>query len=316
MSHLKGLMVRRDHFPTMSQMTAALLAVVSICKRVFCIVIYFTPPLGLFSLLRHLQAEQTKYYFAFDNYRKENFVNNEGMIEFGDSSPFLWSTVDRWDRITNTAPDYTLYSIFTLKTYFWAFWVIFICHVLTIYGVKKRVSQGFAKRNLLNKICHCLNCLNIPFPIEDWDVGLGNALEHFNRLKACRKENLLVILTNSFYNLLLIVPIFCLGKSKLLKFYSNLPKFYSKSPLSATKISERHDILYNTVGYLPEEQTAYVYVWIIAGISIPLLILSTILEVFLSITYNETVHPFRNIVVDIKPNAEEQNFPLNLINPM
>lgn len=225
MSHLKGLMVRRDHFPTMSQMTAALLAVVSICKRVFCIVIYFTPPLGLFSLLRHLQAEQTKYYFAFDNYRKENFVNNEGMIQFGDSSPFLWSTVDRWDRITNTAPDYTLYSIFTLKTYFWAFWVIFICHVLTIYGVKKRVSQGFAKRNLLNKLCHCLNCLNIPFPIEDWDVGLGNALEHFNRLKACRKENLLVILTNSFYNLLLIVPIFCLGKSKLLKFYSNLPKF-------------------------------------------------------------------------------------------
>ena len=104
--------------------------------------------------------------------------------------------------------------------------------------------------------------------------------------------------------------------SNFTQIYPNLLKFYSKSPLSATKISERHDILYNTVGYLPEEQTAYVYVWIIAGISIPLLILSTILEVFLSITYNETVHPFRNIVVDIKPNAEEQNFPLNLINPM
>ena len=85
---------------------------------------------------------------------------------------------------------------------------------------------------------------------------------------------------------------------------------------SAMKISERHNILYNTVGYLPEEQTAYVNVWIIAGIAIPLLILSTILEVFLSITYNETVHPFRNIVVDIKPNVEEQNLPLNLINPM
>ena len=212
LSHLKGLMVRRDHFPTMSQMTAALLAVVSICKRVFCIVIYFTPALGLFNLLRHLQAEQTRYYFAFDNYRKENFVNNEGMIQFGDSSPFLWSKVDRWDRINNMAPDYTLYSIFTLKTYFWAFWVIFICHVLTIYGVKKRMSKGFANINLLNKLCHCLNCLNIPFPIEDWDVGLGNALEHFNRLKACRKENIFVILTNSFYNLLLIVPIFCLGK--------------------------------------------------------------------------------------------------------
>ena len=69
MTHLKGLMIRRDHFPAMSKMTAALLAVVSICKRVSCIVIYFTSPLGLFNILRHLQAEQTRYYFAFDNKR-------------------------------------------------------------------------------------------------------------------------------------------------------------------------------------------------------------------------------------------------------
>ena len=77
------------------------------------------------------------------------------------------------------------------------------------------------------------------------------------------------------------------------------------------KISERHNILYNTVGYLPEEQTAYVHVWIIAGISITLLILCSILEVFLSITYNETVHPFKNIVVGITPT---ENLPMNLIN--
>ena len=139
-------------------------------------------------------------------------MNEEGKIQFGDSSPILWSIVDRWNRTTDTAPDYTLYSTFTLKTYFLVFWLIFFCHVLTIYGVKRKTSKGFLKTNPLNKLCHCLEIMNIPFPFEDWDSGRGNALEHFNRLKACRKENLLIILTNSVYNLLLIVPIFCLGK--------------------------------------------------------------------------------------------------------
>ena len=36
---------------------------------------------------------------------------------------------------------------------------------------------------------------------------------------------------------------------------------------TAIKISERHDILYETIGYLPEEQTSYEQVWIIAHYS-------------------------------------------------
>ena len=61
----------------------------AIAKRVMCSILFFTPPLGLFSLLRHLQAEQTKW-----NIR--HFVDkNTGLIQFGDAPPILWSTIDR-----------------------------------------------------------------------------------------------------------------------------------------------------------------------------------------------------------------------------
>ena len=67
---------------------------------------------------------------------------------------------------------------------------------------------------------------------------------------------------------------------------------------TAIKISERHDILYETIGYLPEEQTSYEQVWIIANSSLVFVIIGTILEAILFVIYNEKVHPFKNIIID------------------
>ena len=66
------------------------------------------------------------------------------------------------------------------------------------------------------------------------------------------------------------------------------------------KISERHVILYETIGYLPEEQTSYENVWIIAGVSLAFVTCGTILEAFLYMIYNERVHPFKNIIIDLR----------------
>merc|ERR1712051_725077 len=95
------------------------------------------------------------------------------------------------------------------------------------------------------------------------------------------------------YNLLLLVPIYAL----------------------AMKISERHRILYETIGYLEEESLAKVKVWTIAGLSLYFVIIFTVVEAWLFILYNNKYHPFNNILLDIdskKNNINnDENIPMN-----
>ena len=204
LSHLKGLNIHRDYFPPKSKIVAGIQAMFAIAKRVMCIVLYFTPPLGLFSLLRHLQAEQTKLENA-----EEYLDENTGMIQLGNAPPIVWASIDRWNN--EEAPNYTLYSIFSLQIYFGIFWLITFCHVFTIFLVKRRCSLPFSKFNLLEKIIHSIENSNIPYLSEDWDAGSGNANDHFQRMVSCKKEGLIVILINFIFNSILLGPIFALG---------------------------------------------------------------------------------------------------------
>ena len=150
--------------------------------------------------------------------------------------------------------------------------------------------------------------INIPFPFEDWDAGFGNASQHFERMKACKKEIKSLIIVNFLYNCILLVPIYILGNMNTIVIFMNYLRITLDSDPSsnivyklfftAIKISERHDILYETIGYLPEEQTSYEQVWIIANSSLVFVIFGTILEAILVIIYNEKVHPFKNIIID------------------
>ena len=56
---------------------------------------------------------------------------------------------------------------------------------------------------------------------------------------------------------------------------------------------------------MPEEQTSYEQVWIIANSSLVFVIFGTMLEAILVRIYNEKVHPFKNIIVDFI-SAEKQ----------
>ena len=202
-----GLMTRRDHFPMVSKLIAVLCAMITIIKREVCLILYYAPPLGLFSLLRHLQAEQTKFHRT-----TLRLVDEFGMVQFGDSPPILWSTIDRWNTDLNEPPHYSLYSVFTLKTYFIIFLCITSCQTLAIFILKKKLSQGFSKLNLFSKLLHCLENTNIPSPCEEWDAGSGNASAHFERMKANKIENLAVMFANFITNLFLLTPIYVLGE--------------------------------------------------------------------------------------------------------
>ena len=74
---------------------------VSCVNRVQSIVLYFGIPLGLFSLLRHLQGEQIPwnsnlvYYFVGSN--------ATGFLYMGDKST-NWSMIDRWTKDDSLPP--------------------------------------------------------------------------------------------------------------------------------------------------------------------------------------------------------------------
>ena len=66
--------------------------------------------------------------------------------------------------------------------------------------------------------------------------------------------------------------------------------------LLASKITERHVILYNSIEYLSEEQTAYEKVWIFATLSLTFMIIGTTTEVIFFLFSNEKFHPFSKIL--------------------
>ena len=65
---------------------------------------------------------------------------------------------------------------------------------------------------------------------------------------------------------------------------------------SGVTITKRHNILYDSIGYLPEEQQAYEKVWRIAAISLFYVIIGTILEAVFFVLYNAKFHPFAKIL--------------------
>lgn len=288
MSHIKGLSKSRDHFPAVSKAIIGLCTVIAIIKSVLCKILYFTPPLGLFSLLRHLQAEQTRFANEFSLMGEG--LDENGMFHFGNSPPLAWKLIERWNRDTNQPPDYTFYSILSLKMYFIVFVLLTICQTFTIFLVKTKWSRTFSNITFLDKMIHCIENTNIPYPVEEWDAGLGNADEYFKRMKESKTEQIPVIIVNLVYNIVYLVPIFCL----------------------AVNITIRHDFLYNSIGYLPEEQQAYQNVWIISVSSLAFVLLGSFIEAALFIAYNEKFHPFKDIIANIASKKDEHEpIPMN-----
>ena len=90
-SHWNALTACREYFPMKSRFISGLYCLFGCLTRVTAIVMFFAGPLGLFSLLRHLQGEQYPW-----DYSILQLVNpNNGMMTLGGKS-FKWNSVDRW----------------------------------------------------------------------------------------------------------------------------------------------------------------------------------------------------------------------------
>ena len=236
-SHWKALTACREHFPIMSRITSGLCCLCACITRVMAIILFISVPLGLFSLLRHLQGEQYPWHvYVLD------FVSPDGTMVLGDNEYFEWASVDRWkkngtlyltydngtvirdargDVTPNpnylvSAPDYTLYAGMSLKYYLITFFVHLCFHVIVVFITKYFLSEAFKNGfNFFEKILHCLENTNIPYNSKEWDDGLGNAEEHKKRMRSNWKEGFVVIIIKAIFNASLLSPLFYLGNSRI-----------------------------------------------------------------------------------------------------
>ena len=221
-SHCKVLNVCREHFPFTSRFIASLYSLCGLITRVIAMVMYFTVPLGLFSLLRHWQAEQVPWSrFTLD------FVTPDGLMFLGNNEPFVWNEVDRWIKNGTlfdeanwdfnpyyfvSPPDITLYIGLKWQPYLFIFFAHIAFHMIAVFVAKYKLSHVFMYGfNLLDKIIHSLENTNVPFNVREWDDGKGDAEEHRRRMRLNCTEGLVVIVINAIFNASLLVPIYYQG---------------------------------------------------------------------------------------------------------
>ena len=202
-----SLSPKREHFPMVSQLMAYIFVFCSLLRRVFCIVMYFAVPFGLFNLLRHAQSEQAEW----DPIIETHFVDENGYLQFGDSPKFFWPSINRWNTSTKTPPSYHLYTEFGLKQYFLFFWVILILQCIGILMVKLKFSIAFQEMTNLEKIIHVIENSNVSQCTEDWDHKPGSAKQHMERKDSNMKEYLALAIISHFFNFLLLIPLSILG---------------------------------------------------------------------------------------------------------
>ena len=206
-SNTESLSPKREYFPTTSKIIALSFLLCSLFRRVLCIVMYFSVPLGLFNLLRHAQSEQAKWDPVL-----ESFLDQHGYIQFGDSPKILWASINRWNLTSQTPPDYRLYTLFGIKEYFFGFWIIMLIQCLAFLLTKLKLSHAFRQMKTLEKVVHLIENLNIAQCTEDWDHRSGSAKEHVQRKDANLREYLALCLVNYVFNFILLIPLTILGK--------------------------------------------------------------------------------------------------------
>ena len=228
-SHCKVLNICREHFPSTSRLIATLYSLCGLITRVVAIIMYFTVPLGLFSLLRHWQGEQYPW-----DWLTLDYVTPEGLMFMGDNDGFVWNEVDRWMKNGSlfffsregylepnpnhfiAAPDITLYTGLTWRPYLYIFFAHVTIHSIVIFFAKYKLSKVFRYGfNLLDKFIHSLENTNLPFNYREWDDGMGDAEEHRRRMRQNWKEGLVTIIINASFNTSLLVPLCYLGMHKV-----------------------------------------------------------------------------------------------------
>ena len=80
--------------------------------------------------------------------------------------------------------------------------------------VKVPKAEKFREADKLEKLLHVMENLNIPYPLEDFDVLNGTEREHRERFEKVNTEVLLTMLVNMLIHLLMLAPLWYTGNQE------------------------------------------------------------------------------------------------------
>ena len=206
--NLKAADVEKTHLRFKTKMFMILISLLSSSARLLSIISFFTPFIGLFSLLNHHKAEQIPFGPS-----KTGELKPDDQITI-DNRTFTWGKVDRWtfENDTETAPEYNLYTYFTLGQSFAIFSCLVFLQFIAVFTVKFTRVKKFRQANILNKFIHSTDNLTIASPFEDFDVLNGTEKEHRERFQKVNTEVLMTMAVNMIFHLVMLAPLWYTGK--------------------------------------------------------------------------------------------------------
>ena len=197
----------------MSQISVLVWTVFSVTKRLLVLVMYFTPSLGLFSLLHHWQAESLPFSVSQKSRWREGGLQQGHHLQLHNNRSVLWSEIDRWDYSASPSPPpYTLYTGLSLRTYFWLFLAILGLHTLAVGIAKFILVPDFRKAHPVQMFSHCLQSISLPEPWRPWDTDGGNVEQHRERFRREIMEMVATLAVNFVVNVSMLGPFFHLGR--------------------------------------------------------------------------------------------------------
>ena len=211
--NLKYIKIQKVYCPMMSQISVLVWTVFSVSKRLLVLVMYFTPSLGLFSLLYHWKAESIPFAVSQKSKWREGMLSQSQHLHLHNNRSVLWSEIDRWDYSASPSPPpYTLYTGLSLRTYFWLFLAILGLHTLAVGIAKFILVPDFRKAHPVQMFSHCLQSISLPEPWRPWDTDGGNVEQHRERFRREITEMVATLAVNFVVNVSMLGPFLHLGR--------------------------------------------------------------------------------------------------------
>ena len=209
----------REYYPWKSKALMSIYVIINLLTRVFASTMFFTPALGLFNLLRHLQAEQLPGT-NFIAYTKNG--ETRSLYKYFSQNGTSWDSVYRFtDYAHHPQPSYILYTLEPMKVYFYVFVLLIFLHLISIFIFKyiwirncfKETKGNDFTIGIMNIAIHALENTILPLPFEEWETKkFGDCQDHIKRQKKNEKETITVILINLLFNLIYLFPMIILSK--------------------------------------------------------------------------------------------------------
>ena len=217
---IKMVKLEKGFYRFKPKLTVGIWAGFAVLRKVASIVAFFTPSLGLFSLLAHWQYENTPFRVRLEQASTNNsldYLQNVKINLYNMTEEVAWSSLDRWsyeDPRQPRPPPASIYTFLSPQNSFLVYFGLFIVQILALLLVKILFSDDFRERkDYFKKMIHLIQVCNMPMPFKDWDVGKIKCIQTFkDRYKKTEKEMLASFATTFIFTLISMVPLCVTGE--------------------------------------------------------------------------------------------------------